>query len=425
MRRAELGVERPVVVDLAGARVVRLRGAGEAPLRRIEIAFAATADDRLERVAEGDLSEQALVRSPCHPCHRCRGASGLHATSTPSNATSSNSLVVVRAARRRSAVRADEFVAFGNGHEPAPLGKSTRRSLHRDRRTGSRQARCDDYCDVRPWPLKSRIKRVQDRRMYEKAAERSDPENADVSARCGGRAPSCKPCGPPTASRRRQGYARESANASGPLAERVASLRIREQLVQRVREGDLITGGHDDRDVVGHDACETARSRGDHRFAHRHRFDERRDPCRKRGLDHRNHDDGGAVVEIAQRRRFERSANHVRRPCAGSFRLAFGENRLPSAMVSRAVVGQCGEQRLVVAVLAPDRHHEVGLLWRAGPRPERGVDPVRHELETSRPGRTARDATVATGSGSGPRSDRFARAGRNVRNTRRLAGVSR
>ena len=46
---AELGVERPVVVDLACTRVVCLRGAGEAPLGGIEIALTTTADGYFPR----------------------------------------------------------------------------------------------------------------------------------------------------------------------------------------------------------------------------------------------------------------------------------------------------------------------------------------------------------------------------------------
>jgi hypothetical protein len=55
VRRAELGVEGQVVVDEACARVVGLGGPGEAPLRRVEITFTATAHDGLERVTKGDL----------------------------------------------------------------------------------------------------------------------------------------------------------------------------------------------------------------------------------------------------------------------------------------------------------------------------------------------------------------------------------
>ena len=55
-------------------------------------------------------------------------------------------------------------------------------------------------------------------------------------------------------------------------------------------------------------------------------------------LDHGNDDDGGAVVEITQRRRCRtRGERRVPATASGSFRLAFGENRLPSAMASRAV----------------------------------------------------------------------------------------
>ena len=95
--------------------------------------------------------------------------------------------------------------------------------------------------------------------------------------------------------------------------------------------------------------------------------------------------------------------------------------RVPPACVrrERTAVGddqprrrrQGSEQRLVVAVLAAGRHHEVGFLRCADRRPERGVDPVRHDAQTSRQERRACGAAVATGSENGPGSRSIPRAG--------------